>query len=67
MHAIDPTLWTADPKGQDEVKIRLGWLGPRVDVDMHGGKLTVEWAGGANDSVFLTGPAATVFEGEIDL
>ena len=47
--------------------IRLGWLGPRVDIDMHGGKLTVEWAGGANDSVFLTGPAATVFEGEIDL
>jgi diaminopimelate epimerase len=47
--------------------IRLGWLGPRVDVDMHGGKLTVEWAGGAEDSVFLTGPAATVFEGEIEL
>ena len=47
--------------------IRLGWLGPRVDIDMHGGKLTVEWAGGANDSVFLTGPAATVFEGEIEL
>ena len=47
--------------------IRLGWLGPRVDIDMHGGKLTVEWAGGAQDSVFLTGPAATVFEGEIEL
>jgi transaldolase/glucose-6-phosphate isomerase len=22
----DPTLWTADPKGQAEIKIRLGWL-----------------------------------------
>lgn len=22
----DPTLWTNDPKGQDEIKIRLGWL-----------------------------------------
>ena len=47
--------------------IRLGWLDGRVDVDMHGGQLTVEWAGGAEDSVFLTGPATTVFEGEIEL
>ena len=47
--------------------IRLGWLDAKVDVDMHGGKLTVEWAGGAEDSVFLTGPATTVFEGEIEL
>ena len=47
--------------------IRLGWLDPSVDVDMHGGKLTVDWAGGPRDSVFLTGPAATVFEGEIEL
>jgi transaldolase / glucose-6-phosphate isomerase len=27
MHAIDPTLWTDEPKGQEEIKIRLGWLG----------------------------------------
>jgi transaldolase / glucose-6-phosphate isomerase len=27
MHAIDPTLWTDDPKGHAEIKIRLGWLG----------------------------------------
>jgi len=47
--------------------IRLGWLDRQVDVDTHGGRLTVEWAGGADDSVFLTGPAATVFEGEIEL
>lgn len=47
--------------------IRLGWLDTRVDVDMRGGKLTVEWAGGPEDSVFLTGPATTVFEGEIEL
>ena len=47
--------------------IRLGWLDSRVDVDTHGGQLTVEWTGGAQDSVFLTGPAATVFEGEIEL
>jgi len=47
--------------------IRMGWLDARVDVDMHGGRLTIEWAGGPDDSVFLTGPATTVFEGEIDL
>ena len=47
--------------------IRLGWLDTRVDVDMHGGRLTVEWAGGPDDSVFLTGPATTVFEGGIEL
>ena len=47
--------------------IRLGWLDTNVDIDTHGGKLSVEWAGGPDDSVFLTGPATTVFEGEIEL
>ena len=46
--------------------IRLGWLGPKVDVHTRGGLLTVEWAGPGHD-VFLTGPAVTVFEGEISL
>jgi len=27
MQSIDPSLWTDDPKGQQEIKIRLGWLG----------------------------------------
>lgn len=26
MHAMDPSLWTDDPAGQSEIKIRLGWL-----------------------------------------
>lgn len=26
MHAADPALWTQDPDGQKEIKIRLGWL-----------------------------------------
>jgi len=47
--------------------IRLGWLDTKVDVDAHGGKLTIEWNGGPDDSVFLTGPAETVFDGEIEL
>lgn len=46
--------------------IRLGWLAPRVDVDMRGGRLTVEWAGG-DAPVLMTGPAVTVFEGDIEL
>jgi diaminopimelate epimerase len=47
--------------------INLGWLDARVDVDTRGGRLTVEWNGGPTDHVYMTGPAATVFEGEIEL
>ena len=46
--------------------IRLGWLGHRVDVHARGGVLTVEWAGG-DAHVLMTGPAETVYEGEIEL
>ncbi len=46
--------------------IRLGLLDHRVDVDARGGRLTIEWAGG-DSHVFMTGPATTVFEGEIEL
>ena len=46
--------------------IRLGWLDRQVDVQARGGLLTIEWP--ADDaSVFMTGPAETVFEGEIEL
>ena len=46
--------------------IRLGLLDARVDVHTRGGLLTIEWPGGAGH-VLMTGPAQTVFEGEIDL
>ena len=46
--------------------IRLGLLDARVDVDTHGGRLTIEWPGGAGH-VLMTGPAQSVYEGEIDL
>ena len=46
---------------------RLGLLDARVDVHTRGGRLTIEWAGGADDHVFMTGPAVTVFEGSIDI
>jgi len=46
--------------------IRLGLLDSRVDVDTRGGRLTIEWAG-LGLPVLMTGPATTVFEGEIEL
>jgi diaminopimelate epimerase len=51
--------------------IRLGLLDGRVDVETHGGTLTIEWAGAAAAGgwapVLMTGPATTVFEGELEL
>ncbi|ROR41592.1 diaminopimelate epimerase [Diaphorobacter sp. C33] len=47
--------------------IRLGLLDARVQVHTRGGVLTIDWAGGLQDPVFMTGPATTVFEGEIDI
>ncbi|MDE2093525.1 MAG: diaminopimelate epimerase [Burkholderiales bacterium] len=50
--------------------IRLGLLDARVDVETRGGRLTIEWPGGTggdNAHVLMTGPAETVYEGEIDL
>jgi diaminopimelate epimerase len=48
--------------------IRLGWLDGTADVnvDMPGGRLTIRWAG-PGQPVMMTGPAVTVFEGEIDI
>lgn len=49
--------------------IRLGLLDGQVDVHTHGGVLTIDWQDSpAHDApVFMTGPATTVFEGEIEL
>jgi diaminopimelate epimerase len=49
--------------------IRLGLLDAKVNVQTHGGVLTIEWADTpAHDApVFMTGPATTVFEGEINV
>jgi diaminopimelate epimerase len=46
--------------------IRLGLLDASVDVQTRGGVLTISWAG-ASSKVMMTGPASTVFHGEIDL
>jgi len=46
--------------------IRLGLLDAAVDVQTRGGVLTISWAGG-DAPVMMTGPATTVFQGEIDI
>ena len=46
--------------------IRWGLLDARVAVHTRGGTLTIEWHGG-NTPVHMTGPATTVFKGEIDI
>jgi diaminopimelate epimerase len=45
--------------------IRWGLLDARVDVHTRGGLLTIAWAGG-DAPVLMTGPAVTVFTGEIE-
>ena len=54
--------------------IRLGLLDAQVDVQMQGGTLTIAWAGMAGGMagdlpapVMMTGPAATVYEGTIEV
>jgi diaminopimelate epimerase len=46
--------------------IRLGLADSPVVVHTRGGELTIGW-NGADNPVYMTGPAATVFEGEIEI
>jgi diaminopimelate epimerase len=46
--------------------ISEGLLEDSVQVDTRGGRLTIRWRGGDNP-VLMTGPAVTVFEGEIEI
>ena len=46
--------------------IRLGLLDPSVEVLTHGGLLNIAWAGDTAP-VLMTGPATTVFQGQIEL
>jgi diaminopimelate epimerase len=45
---------------------RWGRLAARVTVELSGGELQIEWPG-AGETLFMTGAAARVFEGTIDL
>ena len=46
--------------------IRQDWLKSPVSVHTRGGDLVIEWAG-QDQAVFMTGPAETVFEGELEI
>lgn len=46
--------------------IQQGWLEHKVQVHTHGGMLTIEWQG-AGASVMMSGPATTVFTGEMEI
>ena len=46
--------------------IRQGWLDDEVQVHTRGGVLTIQWQG-AGSSVMMTGPATTVFTGEMEI
>lgn len=46
--------------------IRRGLLDSPVQVQARGGRLSISWAG-EGEPVYLSGPAETVFEGEIEL
>jgi diaminopimelate epimerase len=45
---------------------RRGAVGPETTVHLPGGDLVLSWTGQDDDPVYLTGPAATVFEGTIE-
>lgn len=46
--------------------IRRGLLDSPCQVQVRGGNLSVAWAGNPEDAVLMTGPAQSVFEGQID-
>ena len=41
--------------------------GEKITVHLLGGELEITWSGRAEDSVFMTGPAETVYNGDIEL
>lgn len=46
--------------------ISQGWMQSPVLIGLPGGRLTIEWAGPGH-SVFMTGPASRVYEGQVRL
>ncbi|WP_437879509.1 diaminopimelate epimerase [Pseudomonas sp. LRF_L74] len=46
--------------------IRHGWMDSPVQLELPGGKLTIEWAG-PGQPVMMTGPAVRVYEGQVRL
>ena len=44
-----------------------GYCDNDVTVHLIGGDLQISWSGNENESVFMVGPATTVFEGEVEI
>lgn len=47
--------------------MRAGLLDANVQVATRGGRLDIAWTGAADASVYLSGPATAVFEGQIEI
>lgn len=45
---------------------RLGLVDAQAQVDLPGGSLVLSWSGQGTDPVWMTGPATTVFQGQIE-
>src|SRR5690606_23378643 len=45
---------------------RQGWMDSPVQIDLPGGRLSIEWAG-PGKPVMMTGPAVRVYEGQVRL
>jgi diaminopimelate epimerase len=45
---------------------KLGLLDDNVQVDLPGGRASVSWAG-PGTRIWLTGPAVTVYEGQVEI
>ena len=54
------------PIRENNAAFGIGLLDQRVNVDTRGGVLSIHWAGDSQP-VWMTGPAVSVFEGEINL
>jgi diaminopimelate epimerase len=46
---------------------RRGLCGKKIEVELDGGSLSIEWAGADGAHVFMTGPTALSYRGEVDL
>lgn len=48
------------------IAIQNGWLDSPVNIQLPGGKLTIEWSG-TDNPIFMTGNAVSVYEGKIKI
>ena len=64
-HAGDPTT-LRETCAAAVAAIRQGWMDSPLQLELPGGKLSIEWAG-PGQPVMMTGPAVRVYEGQVRL